>query len=128
MSHMVDWATLKYNTNDTITIGDNNIYLSHRFAAGGYITSAGTEINFNIPLPKSAMGTNPTFTSGIITARHTGGGYAFTDTDITTFSTMITPLANNSLGVRLTKTDGTVFSGVTNNTPLAIAGYFTIKF
>lgn len=125
---MIDWTTIKYNANDTITIGDNVDKVSHRFNAGGFITSAGTQISFNIPLPKSAVGTNPTFTSGILAVRHVSGGYVFADTNITTFNTELYPLNNNSLGVQVKKSDGTAFSGVANNTPLAIAGYFTIKF
>lgn len=128
MSHMIDWTTLKYNTNDTISIGDNTNNSAHRYNTGGYITSAGSEICFNIVLPKSAVGTTPSFTAGILSVRHSGGGYVFGDTDITTFNSTLVPLDNNTLGVCIKKADGTAFSGATNNTPLGIAGYFTIKF
>lgn len=120
-----------YYAGDSISIGSATTAASGEsllFVTGGYITSGQTSIAFNIPLPKSAIGTNPRFTSGLIWARTVSGNNAINGVNITLFSTTITPLNNHSLGVQVRNGNGAQFPNTTNNTPLAIAGYFTISF
>lgn len=119
----------KFKAGDTVNIGQNGPWEQCAFVACGYVTGGGVNIAFNIPLPKSAVGTTPTFSSGKIYARHVGGGYVLNNADITSSSyvTALLPLENNSLGVNLKQASGSAWS-VTNNTPLVISGYFTITF
>lgn len=126
-----DKVDCTYYAGDSISIGSATTSASGEsllFVTGGYITSGQTSIAFNIPLPKSAIGTNPRFTSGLIWARTVSGNNAINGVNITLFSTTITPLNNHSLGVQVRNGNGAQFPNTTNNTPLAIAGYFTINF
>lgn len=122
----IDWSTVKYSAGDSITIGIDALDGSHQFIAGGFVTSGGAEVAFNIPLPKSAVGTTPSLT-GKCWARHVGGGYFINNEEISNYRLTITPLANNSIGVAIRKNDGTAF-GITNNTPVVVCGIFTITF
>jgi len=100
---------LYYKAGDSATIN---------WKSGGFLTSAATEIQFSIPLPKRIpSGVTPTITSGKIYVRLPSGGYLLNNVDITLDNTITLKSYVNILDVILKHSSA---YQTTNNIPLAI--------
>lgn len=100
---------LYYKAGDSATI---------YWKSGGFLTSAATEIQFSIPLPKRIpSGVTPTITSGKINVRLPSGGYLLNNVDITLDNNITLKRYGNILDVILRHSSA---YQTTNNIPLAI--------